>query len=69
MKERLTIKELFETTLNEQDIDVITVHYPFDKVQYDNYESIPFKAVIIEDYEIDFDADEGMVYLDIFCMV
>jgi hypothetical protein len=69
MKERLTIKELFETTLNEQEIDVITVHYPFGKEQYDNYESIPFKAVILEDYEIDYDADEGLVYLDIFCMV
>ena len=65
MKEELTIKELFETTLNEQEIDVITVHYTFGKVQYDNYESIPFKGLILEDYEIDYDADEGMVYLDI----
>jgi beta-glucanase (GH16 family) len=66
MKDRLTIKELFETTLNGQDIDVITVHYPFGKVQYDNGESIPFQAVIIEDYEIEYDADEGMVYVDIY---
>jgi hypothetical protein len=65
MKEELTIKELFDTILNEQDIDVITIHYPFGKVQHDNYESIPFKALIIEDYEIDYDADEGMVYVDI----
>ena len=68
MKEGLTIKELFETTLNGQDIDIITVHYPFGKVQYDNGESIPFQAVIIEDYEIEYDADEGMVYVDIYCM-
>jgi hypothetical protein len=66
MKEKLTIKELFETTLNGQDINVITVHYPFGKVQYDNGESIPFQAVIVKDYEIDYDADEGMVYLDIY---
>jgi hypothetical protein len=65
MKEELTIKELFDTTLNEQNIDVITIHYPFGKAQYDNYESIPFKGLIIEDYEVDYDADEGMVYLDI----
>lgn len=66
MKEELTIKELFDTTLNEQDIDVITIHYPFGKkAQYDNYESIPFKALTIKDYEIDYDADEGMVYLAI----
>jgi hypothetical protein len=65
MKEELTIKELFDTTFNEQNIDVITIHYPFGKAQYDNYESIPFKGLIIEDYEVDYDADEGMVYLDI----
>jgi hypothetical protein len=69
MKEELTIKELFDTTLNEQDIDVITIHYPFGKAQYDNYESIPFKGLIIEDYEVDYDADESMVYLDIYVEV
>ena len=63
--EKLTIKELFDTTLVGQDIDLITIHYPFGIVQYDNYESIPFKALIIEDFEIVYDADEGLVYLDI----
>lgn len=65
MKEKLTIEELFETILNEQEIDLITIHYPFGDAQYDNYESIPFKAIIIEDYEIVYDADEGLVYLDL----
>ncbi len=65
MKEKLTIKELFETTLNGQDIDVITVHYKSTTEQCDNYESITHKNVIVSDYEIDYDADEGMDYLDI----
>jgi hypothetical protein len=69
MRTDYTIKELFENSLNGQDIDVITVHYPFGKVQYDNYESLPFKAVVVDDYEVEYDADEGMIYLDIFCMV
>lgn len=65
MKDKLTIKELFETTLNGQDIDLITVHYKSTVEQCDNYESITHKNVIVSDYEIDYDADEGMVYLDI----
>lgn len=69
MKDRLTIKELFETTLNGQDIDIITVHYKSTVEQCDNYESITHKNVIVDDYEIYYDADEGMVYLDIFAEV
>jgi hypothetical protein len=69
MKEELTIKELFETTLNGQDIDVITVHYKSTTEQCDNYESITHKNVIVNDYEIDYDADESMVYLDIYAEV
>jgi hypothetical protein len=69
MKEKYTIKELFETTLNEQDIDIITVHYKSTVEQCDNYESITHKNVIVNDYEIVYDADEGMVYLDIYAEV
>lgn len=69
MKERLTIKELFETTLNGQDIDLITVHYKSTVEQCDNYESITHKNVIVNDFEIVYDADEGLVYLDIFVEV
>ena len=69
MKEELTIKELFDTTLNGQDIDVITVHYKSTVEQCDNYESITHKNVIVDDYEIEYDADEGMVYLDIYAEV
>lgn len=69
MKDRLTIKELFETTLNGQDIDIITVHYKSTTEQCDNYESITHKNVIVNDYEIDYDADEGIVYLDIYAEV
>ena len=69
MKEELTIKELFETALNGQDIDLITVHYKSTIEQCDNYESITHKNVIVNDYEIDYDTDEGMVYLDIYAEV
>ena len=69
MKERFTIKELFDTTLNGQDIDLITVHYKSTVEQYDNYESITHKNVIVNDFEIVYDADEGLVYLDIFAEV
>lgn len=69
MKEKLTIKELFETILNGQDIDVITVHYKSTTEQCDNYESITHKNVIVNDYEIYYDADEGMVYLEIYAEV
>ena len=69
MKERLTIKELFDNTLNGQDIDLITVHYKSTVEQCDNYESITHKNVIVGDYEIVYDADEGLVYLDIFAEV
>jgi hypothetical protein len=69
MKERLTIKELFETTLTDEGVDVITVHYKHTTEQCDNYGSITHKDIIVGDYEIDFDADEGMVYLDIYAEV
>lgn len=69
MKEKLTIKELFETALNGRDIDVITVHYKSSVEQCDNYESVTHKNVIVSDYEIEYDADEGMVYLDIYAEV
>lgn len=69
MKERLTIKELFDTTLNEQDIDIITVYYKSTIEQCDNYESISHKNVIVDDYEVYYDADEGMVYLEIYAEV
>ena len=69
MKERLTIKGLFDTTLDGQDIDLITVHYKSTIEQCDNYESITHKNVIVNDFEIVYDADEGLVYLDIFAEV
>ena len=69
MNTKYTIKELFETALNGQDIDLITVHYKSTIEQCDNYESITHKNVIVNDYEIDYDTDEGMVYLDIYAEV
>lgn len=69
MKETLTIKELFDTVLTADDIDVITVYSKSTVEQCDNYESITNKDAIVDNYEIDYDTDMGMVYLDIYAEV
>ena len=69
MKEKLTIEELFETTVTDENVDVITIHYKSTTEQCDNYESITHKSVIVDDYEVYYDADEGIVYLDIYAEV
>jgi hypothetical protein len=63
-----TVKELYETKLRNRSVDVITVHYAdgTDK-QYDKFDS--FSEIAdkqIDDYEFEFDADDCMVYLDIY---
>lgn len=69
MNTKYTIKELFETILTADDIDVITVYSKSIVEQCDNYESITNKDAIVNSYEIDYDADMGMVYLDIYAEV
>ena len=63
-----TVKELYETELRNCSADVITVHYADGTdEQYDEFES--FSEIAdkqIDDYEFEFDADECMVYLDIY---
>ena len=66
MKEKITVKELFENKLNPNDIDVITIHDELCVCQCDNVESLEAwydKPVV--DYDIEFDGDNNTVYLDI----
>ena len=65
-----TIKELLEQNITDE-IDTITVKVggkPSKSFQYDSIESaIADKGEMkVKDYEIEYDADEGMVYLDIY---
>ena len=66
MRTQYTVKELFNNTINVNDVDVITLHKGDTTVQCDNTESLAdYENDKVVDYEIDFDSDEGMVYLDI----
>lgn len=64
-----TIKELLEQDITDE-VDVITVRvrttHPKD-YQYDSIASATEDVghMTVKDYEIDYDADDGVVYLDI----
>ena len=64
-----TIKELLEQDItNEVDVITVTVKVkPPKRYQYDSIASAieDVGHMTVKDYEIDYDADEGMVYLDI----
>ena len=65
-----TVKELFETDIDLSEVSVITaILGGFMTCQCDNVESLPEVILNAElvDYELDFDEDEGMVYLEIKC--
>lgn len=68
-----TIKELLEQDITDE-VDIITVSvrakHPKD-YQYDSIASAieDVGHMTVEDYEIEYDADEGMVYLDIYVEV
>ena len=63
-----TIAELIDTTINFNEVDIITVKMG-DKIirQYDTVESVVEDSggMKVKDYEIEYDTDEGLVYLDI----
>lgn len=63
-----TIAELIDTTINFHEVDIITVKMG-DKIirQYDTVESAVEDSggMKVKDYEIEYDIDEGLVYLDI----
>ena len=65
-----TVRELFNSNINLSEVSVITAKFGgFMTCQCDSMESLPdivLEAKLI-DYEIVFDEDEGMVYLEIDC--
>ena len=66
MRTQYTVKELFDNSINVNDVDVITLHKGDTATQCDNVESLTdYYNDKVVDYEIDFDSDEGVVYLDI----
>ena len=65
-----TVKELFNSDIDLSEVSVITAKFGgFMTCQCDNAESLPDMVLEAEliDYEIVFDDDEGMVYLEIEC--
>jgi hypothetical protein len=64
-----TIKELLEQDITD-DVDVITVTVKVNPPKCYQYDSIASTIedvghMTVKDYEVDYDADESMVYLDI----
>jgi hypothetical protein len=69
MRTDYTIKELFENSVNANDVDIITIHNGFMTQQCDSVDEIMDSLMDsqVKDYDIEFDSDEGVVYLDIYC--
>ena len=69
MRETYTVKEFFEKVINANDVDVITIHDDVMVQQCDNPDSIltVFLDKEVRDYELEFDTDNEVVYLDIYC--
>lgn len=67
MGNKQTIKEFLDNSVNVNEIDLITVISNEGIVgQYDNVASIEdISDLEVNDYEIIYDSDEGMVYLEI----
>lgn len=65
-----TVKELFNSDIDLSEVSIITARLGgFMTCQCDNAESLPdvvLNAKLV-DYEIIFDEDEDMVYLEIEC--
>jgi thiol:disulfide interchange protein DsbD len=63
------IKELFEKQIIKDEIDIITITNDFMTQQCDSVDELLdiWADKKVKDYEIDYDSDEGMVYLTIYC--
>lgn len=67
MRTDYTVKELFEKVVVPNDIDIITVHKGNVVIQCDNPESLAeYYENKVEDYEMDYCTDDGLIYLDIY---
>ena len=62
-----TVKELIATNIATAEVDIITVNNNGKLTQYDSVESLVYCEgdSIVTDYEIEYDSDEGLVYLDL----
>lgn len=62
-----TVRELINDDLAFNEIDIITVNNNGKLTQYDSAESLVYCEgdSVVVDYEIEYDADEGLVYLDL----
>ena len=66
-----TVRELIAKDIDTTEVDIITIYYDKNiiKSQVDNIESLDDEYLNAEvvDYEIDYDTDFNVVYLDIMC--
>ena len=62
-----TVRELMATDIATAEVDIITVNDNGKLIQYDSVDSLVYcegDSVVI-DYEVEYDSDEGLVYLDL----
>lgn len=62
-----TVKQLINDDLMFNEIDIITVDNNGKLTQYDSVDSLVHCEgdSVVVDYEIEYDSDEGLVYLDL----
>ena len=62
-----TVRELMTTDIATAEVDIITVDNNGKLTQYDSVESLIYCEgdSVVVDYEIEYDSDEGLVYLDL----
>lgn len=62
-----TVRQLINDDLMFNQIDIITVSNNGKPTQYDSADSLVYCEGdnVVIDYEVEYDADEGLVYLDI----
>ena len=64
-----TVKELLNTDIDLDEVVVITLHDNREIVQADSGVSeylAPYLDIEVDDYEVEYDLNEGLVYLDIY---
>ena len=64
-----TVKELLNTDIDLDEVDVITLHDNREIVQADSGVSeylAPYLDIEVDDYEVEYDLNEGLIYLDIY---
>ena len=69
MRTQYNVKEFFDKQIVKDEIDIITITNDFMTQQCDSVDELLdiWMCKKVKDYEIDYDTDEGVVYLDIIC--